>query len=180
MLRRLTVLFAVGLFALSGAGAALAGIQNDSLEADFGFRVALQFAHNNLSAGDGGSPTIPIAGTRDTSAASQANTEYAMPFSGRILGIGAVSNTALTTGAAHFIVTVNSVEVANTGVALSASGSTTSNTRSLVDRFTKSSPYTFSAGDRIGVAMNTSPPATIGPDTADIVVTVIVDQNALD
>ena len=161
---------------------ARAAVQNDSLEADFGFRVALQYAHSDLAAADGGTPNIPVAGTRDTSAATQANTEYTMPFSGRIIGLSATSNAALTAGSLHLRATVNGTEVGTSvGVTLSGnSGSTTTTTNytNLVDRFTKSSPYTFAAGDRIGVSMKTTPGNAPTPTTADIVVTVIVDQNA--
>src|SRR3990167_4193567 len=193
MIKRLAVLIAVGLCAWSGE--AFAGVTNTDLEVNFGFRVVLQYAHSDIAASDG-TTNIPIAGTRDTSAGDQANVEYVMPFSGRIIGISAASNAELTAGLAHLQISVNGVnvtgatEIANndsvraslgsvtgTSVVLKANeGTSTASTTaqraysSFVDRFKKSSPYTFSAGDRIGVSMTTVA-AGVGsrpsPTTAD-------------
>ena len=188
MKKLMAVLALVGL-GLVSVESAHAGVRNYDLEPNFGFRVALQYAHNDIAASDG-TANIPIAGRPDTSAGDQANTEYVMPFAGRIIGYSVRSNAALTAGLAHFDIAVNGTNVTANQTSLtlkSNEGTSTASTTTqqaylnLVDRTTRSTSISFAAGDRIGVSMRTEA-GTVGarpsPTTADLVVTVIVDQNA--
>ena len=179
-MKKLTVLITVGLL-VAGAVPAYAGITNKDLDADFGFRIVLQYAHNDLSRADGAnaSTSIPVAGRPDTSAADQNNNEYVMPFSGRVVGISAASNAALTAGSASFDVTINGTANTTARVALNQQlSSSQRNYTNLIDRFSNSTDITFSAGDRIGVVMTAE--RGVAPTTADVVVTVVVEQEVVE
>jgi hypothetical protein len=96
-----------------------------------------------------------------------------MPFSGQIIGIGVRSNAAYTRGASTFDITINGTKQGQR-VSLNQQVNSQNSTASFVDRTTNRGSIAISAGDRIGVAMDSD---VIAPTGADVVVTVIVSQD---
>jgi len=113
----------------------------------------------NATTGDWG---LPVLGTTDNNFV----TKYTMPFAGNVLAVSAYARTAITAHYVSFDVTINDVK---TGLVtdLEQWTDTTADADSQAGGLD-----TFSAADKMGVAVTT--PASFTPTTNDYTIVVIV------
>lgn len=128
-----------------------------TLQQDFPYMQPYQFMQSNVAASQS-AVALDVLGL-------SGNTEYTMELEGSVIGISIASNDARTAGILTADVTIN-----GTATGLQAVLDGTNTTYHYVTQIPETD--TFSAGDRLGVDITTD--GSWAPETADIVVTVIV------
>lgn len=137
-----------------------------------GYKMALVFAHEDV--GTSLDSHAPVAGTTASTADSDLLRFALAPWAGSITGVSLVASTAVTAGSAHVEVTSGTcgspMTYSGFTVALhNAGGQTTYNSNTQAK-----DTDAFSAGECVGVDMNTS--SSFAPVTADLMAIVYVEQ----
>lgn len=164
---------------IHGSRTAMGVIIQDRINAARGYKSLIQFSHNERAAMTVTNVAMPIAGTtgRGTTTNVAGVTRQRMSTAGSIVGIAIASSAVITFGAAHVEATVLNISTGQTGrtelIATIGAGLSSGNTQFATStRARDRNP--FGTGDAVGC--NLSVEASMRPNTAEILCTLIIEH----